>query len=62
MPFDDIALLLLAARLFVQLAPADAVQRAFYGNSSTNHGRQRNANSVDNDYNTIDTTWRVVDD
>ena len=29
MPFDDIAILLLAARLFVSLAPSDSVHRAY---------------------------------
>lgn len=47
LPFDDIAILLLALRAFVQLAPQEAV------NGATN--RSKDGESV------IDTTWRRVD-
>jgi uncharacterized membrane protein YkvA (DUF1232 family) len=50
-PIDDIALLILALRLFVQMAsPAPATQ-------ASGPGRQ----SSTDDANTIDTTWRVID-
>jgi uncharacterized membrane protein YkvA (DUF1232 family) len=52
LPFDDIAVLILALRLFVQLAPASAVRDA--DNTQTQAYRA-------DDENTIDTTWRVVD-
>jgi uncharacterized membrane protein YkvA (DUF1232 family) len=62
MPFDDIAVLMLAARLFVALAPRDSVNRAFNGNAapppSTNarpDGSRQESGEV------IDTTWRVVE-
>ncbi|GIV80453.1 hypothetical protein FKZ61_008055 [Litorilinea aerophila] len=55
MPFDDLALLILAARLFVQMAPADALYRAYYGNRSR-------PTYPDDDSDTVDTTWRVVED
>lgn len=47
LPFDDIAILLLALRAFVQLAPQEAVNSA---NGSTNDGEP-----------VVDTTWRRVD-
>ena len=59
MPFDDIAILLLAARLFVSLAPRDSVNRAYAG------GRQPNTPTYqpeEDDGDIIDTTWRIVDD
>lgn len=51
LPFDDIAVLVLALRLFVQLAPAGA-------RNADNPQAQPNRSD---DENTIDTTWRVVD-
>jgi uncharacterized membrane protein YkvA (DUF1232 family) len=51
-PFDDIAVLYVALRFFLQAAPAAAVQRA----------RQAQNPTANDDDNTIDTTWRVVDD
>lgn len=59
MPFDDLAVIFLAAKLLVQLAPADAVQRAMYGRTA-NPGQQR-TEPVDGPE-TIDTTWRVIKD
>ncbi len=35
LPFDDLAVLLLAARLFVAMAPPDSVQRAYYGGTNS---------------------------
>lgn len=47
LPFDDVAILLLALRFFVQLAPQEAVNRA--------------ANPSKDDEPAIDTTWHRVD-
>jgi len=67
MPFDDIAILVLASRVFVQLAPPAAVERALrrlgrfggYGAPSTDApGRD----AWDDDDKTIPGEWRVVDD
>jgi uncharacterized membrane protein YkvA (DUF1232 family) len=58
MPFDDIAILLLAARMFVSLAPKDSVNKAYHGkpNASASEPNSRDDSDV------IDTTWRVLDD
>ncbi len=62
MPFDDIALMIVALRLFVQLAPSDAVNHAFTGRSKySEKGGQPNYRT-DDDANTVDTTWRVIDE
>lgn len=50
LPFDDIAILVLAVKLFLQLAPSDMTDDTV-----------RNANQRDED-DAIDTTWRVVKD
>ncbi len=55
-PFDDIAVLVLALRFFVQLAPAVAVN-----NARGQAGEQPNNPTVRNDDNIVDTTWNVVD-
>ena len=63
MPLDDIAVLLVAARLFVALAPRDSVNRAFNGGATPFVGPQSsrpNAHPKD-DGEVIDTTWRVVE-
>lgn len=52
LPFDDIAVLVLALRLFVQLAP---------GGASGGPGNQQTQQNRPDDENTIDTTWRVID-
>jgi uncharacterized membrane protein YkvA (DUF1232 family) len=54
LPFDDVAVLILALRLFVQMAPADVAQ------TIRGEHPQPRATPAD-DENTIDTTWRVVD-
>jgi uncharacterized membrane protein YkvA (DUF1232 family) len=59
MPFDDLAVIFLAAKLLVQLAPADAVQRAMVGRSAA-AGPQRSEPADGPE--TIDTTWRVIED
>lgn len=69
MPFDDIAVIVLASRLFVQFAPQSAVERALVrlGRGS----RVRPTDQPDRDVwdiweedenNTISGDWRVVDD
>ena len=59
MPFDDLAVLFLAARFFVSLAPRDSVNRAYSGGHNANPPDSRQA---EDDGGIIDTTWRVVDD
>lgn len=62
MPFDDIAILLLAARMLVSLAPQDSVRNAYTGHSSSASPRNRPAGPGEDDGDVIDTTWRVVED
>ncbi len=75
MPFDDIAVLILASRVFVQLAPPDAVERARrklgrfggYTPPSTPPSDEPDKDvwdvwNDDNDGKTISGDWRVVDD
>jgi uncharacterized membrane protein YkvA (DUF1232 family) len=54
LPIDDLAVLILALRLFVQMAPEDVVQ-------TIRGGRPQPRSTPPDDENTIDTTWRVVD-
>ena len=70
MPFDDIAVLLLAARLFVALAPNESVKRAFSGFGGIPPASTHNANrqntfhqsaSRQDEGEVIDTTWRVIE-
>ncbi len=68
LPFDDLAVIVLAARLFVQMAPRDAVERALrrlYG-MSTSEPDPEIWNIWEDDGasrgRTIDGQWRVVDD
>lgn len=72
-PFDDTALMILAVRVFVQMAPREAVQRALVRlghlpqtndqvdrevwNIWDDNNRETNAKD-----NTINGQWRVVDD
>ncbi|NJN82681.1 MAG: hypothetical protein HC802_10690 [Caldilineaceae bacterium] len=66
LPFDDVALMILALRLFVQLAPADAVNGAFNGANrsgySTSSRSEPDQTYADDAHNTVDTTWRVIND
>src|SRR5687767_5032800 len=59
MPFDDIAVVMLAARLFVALAPRDSVERAF-GGGSTAPNASRQAPPRQENGEVIETTWRVI--
>ncbi len=61
LPFDDIAVALIAARLFVALAPRDSVDRAFGRNSAPSANVPPDPNRPD-DMDVIDTTWRVIED
>ena len=61
MPLDDIAVLMLAARLFVALSPRASVDRAFNGGvapGATPYGKDA---TRQDDSDVIDTTWRVVE-
>ncbi|HXF60099.1 MAG TPA: hypothetical protein VNK95_00700 [Caldilineaceae bacterium] len=63
LPLDDLALVLLAARLFVALAPQESVHRAFNGGAGPTASRAHAGRVYpEDDANVIDTTWRVVDD
>ncbi|MBI3958198.1 MAG: hypothetical protein HY328_05265 [Chloroflexi bacterium] len=69
MPFDDIAVFVVASRVFVQLAPADAVERARrklgrFGGYTTPPVDQSERDVWDDnsDGKTISGEWRVVDD
>jgi len=74
-PLDDIAVVLLLARILVALAPRDSVDRAFRGSgwtaskpgaSSNNTSNNNGANSErpnsarPEDGEVIETSWRVV--
>jgi uncharacterized membrane protein YkvA (DUF1232 family) len=62
MPLDDIAVLMLAARLFVALAPRDSVNRAFNGDAAPPRSdNSRPGASRQESGEVIDTTWRVVE-
>lgn len=61
MPLDDIAVLMLAARLFVALAPRDSVNRAFNGGAAPAGQRPHPNAPRQDDGDVIDTTWRVVE-
>lgn len=65
MPLDDIAVLMLAARLFVALAPKESVNRAFNGGNATAQGpagaASARADARAQDGEVIDTTWRVIE-
>jgi uncharacterized membrane protein YkvA (DUF1232 family) len=63
MPLDDIAVLMLAARLFVALAPRDSVNRAFNGGAAPNTSPHaaRGPGYRPDDSDVIDTTWRVIE-
>jgi uncharacterized membrane protein YkvA (DUF1232 family) len=61
MPFDDIAVILLATRLFVQMAPPDAVERAMFRSGRGRRSGHSNNSDMDSGP-VIDGQWRVVDD
>ncbi len=52
-PLDDAAVMILALKLFVMLAPQDVVDEVRANQS---------ASVVDDDENTIDTTWSVIEE
>lgn len=59
-PLDDIAVLMLAARLFVALAPRASVDRAFNGSAAPS-ASARPGSARQEEGEVIDTTWRVVE-
>ncbi len=59
LPFDDIAIVLLATRLFVNLAPRESVERAVYGEKPP---PRRPKPQRRDEPQVIDTTWRVLKD
>lgn len=70
-PFDDTAIVILAVRLFVQMAPKDAVERALQrmgrlhrqtSSSTTPDPEVWNIWEDNQEGNTIAGEWRVVDD
>lgn len=62
MPLDDIVVMMLAARLFISLAPRDSVNRAFNGEDAPAGATAGNASRTRrDDGEVIDTTWRVVE-
>ena len=63
MPLDDIAVMLLAARRFVALAPRESVNRAFNGGAAPFGGPNpgRPTTQPKDEGEVIDTTWRVVE-
>lgn len=62
MPLDDIVVMMLAARLFISLAPRDSVNRAFNGGDAPSRAATGNAaGSRRDEGEVIDTTWRVVE-
>ena len=68
LPFDDIGIMLLAARLFVRMAPQDRVYKAYPGSGPASSGPDfdgdsgRNGKAGYDDDDVIDTTWQVVND
>lgn len=62
MPLDDIAILLLAARMLVSLAPQDSVRNAYAGRRNSIPPQGGSGRSAEDDGDVIDTTWRVVDE
>ena len=73
MPFDDIAVVVVATRLFVQMAPRAAVERALmrtgrYPQRTTSTPSDQPDRDIwdiwedEDDANTISGQWRVVDD
>lgn len=61
LPFDDIAVLILALRMFVMMAPSSAKSG---GPSAPGKGADNTAGADDigGDGPVIDTTWRVIDE
>lgn len=63
LPFDDIAILLLAARMFVQLAPTASRMKHNsdgWGDAGGSESNRQGPRRDDDD--AIDTTWRVIED
>jgi uncharacterized membrane protein YkvA (DUF1232 family) len=55
LPFDDIALLIVALKMFVNMAPQDAQSNAA-GHAEAGFSHRQDEGDV------VDTTWQVIDD
>lgn len=62
LPFDDFAVILVASRLFVTMAPKDALARALQHNMGDMFSAWFSRQRPSGDDDVVDTTWRVVDD
>jgi uncharacterized membrane protein YkvA (DUF1232 family) len=60
-PFDDIAVVVIIARIFVALAPRDSVDRAFNGGNWRQANPNRPPATRPDDPEAIETTWRIVE-
>ena len=60
LPFDDIALMILALKLFISMAPQAASAPQSEGAAAANQNGYRSQGFNDDDV--IDTTWQVIDD
>lgn len=69
LPFDDIAVLFVLARLFVAMVPKETLNRAYHGGAAP-HSQTANSQSSkaqtphaeEEQGNVVDTTWRIVDE
>ena len=63
LPFDDIALMILALKLFINMAPQEAAAGAPQDGGSASAHQNNGYRSQDfKDDDVIDTTWQVIDD
>ena len=60
LPFDDIALMILALKLFINMAPQAAGEPASGGATANQNNSYQSQGFKDDDV--IDTTWQVIDD
>lgn len=58
---DDIALVILALKMFISLSPPEAKQAAG-GAWAGSQGSYTDTNHAGNDRDVVDTTWKVVED
>ncbi len=67
LPFDDFIVILVASRVFVSMAPPDALARALQqglgdGMAAWFNRQRANAEAKGKDDDVVDTTWHVVDE
>jgi len=62
-PIDDLAVLILIAKLFVNMVPRDVMDQV-QGGTARNRNNTNPSSYTDahDDANTVSTTWRVIDD